>query len=198
MNKSLQDIRAEVVSSDIRTKSIAIEKATYLHSLGFNMNWASFHVVELMSTANVKYKRVGYLAACQSFGDDTDVVLLIPNLLKKDLASPNPAEAALAISCLANIVTPELSQTLVADVYSLLNNHKPDLRRRACLCLYKCFLRYPEALRPSFARLTRSNCRPSRGDGIIRTCHAQPENILATRTEVLQIIDDLVLELDDD
>ena len=119
------------------------------------MNWASFHVVELMSVSvNVKYKRVGYLAATQSFGDDTDVVLLIPNLLKKDLASPNPAEAALAISCLGNIVTPELSQTLVADVYSLLNNHKPDLRRRACLCLYKCFLRYPEALRPSFARLT--------------------------------------------
>jgi len=154
MNKCLQDIRAEVVSNDVRTKAVAIEKATYLHSLGFNMNWASFHVVELMSTPNVKYKRVGYLAATQSFGDDTDVVLLIPNLLKKDLASPNPAEAALAISCLGNIVTPELSQTLVADVYSLLNNHKPDLRRRACLCLYKCFLRYPEALRPSFARLT--------------------------------------------
>ena len=49
-------------------------------------------------------------------------------------------------------MTPKLSQTLVADVYSLLNNHKPDLRRRACLCLYKCFLRYPEALRNSFAR----------------------------------------------
>jgi len=143
-----------VITSDIRTKAVAIEKATYLHSLGFNMNWASFHVVELMSTQNVKYKRVGYLAATQSFGDDTDVVLLIPNLLKKDLASPNPAEAALAISCLGNIVTPELSQTLVADVYSLLNNHKPELRRRAILCLYKCFLRYPEALRPSFARLT--------------------------------------------
>ena len=154
INKCLADIRAEVVSSDIRTKAVAIEKATYLHSLGYSMHWASFHVVELMSTTNVKYKRIGYLAACQSFGDDTDVVLLIPNLLKKDLASPNPAEAALAISCLGNIVTPELSQTLVADVYSLLNNHKPDLRRRACLCLYKCFLRYPEALRPSFARLT--------------------------------------------
>ena len=154
INKCLSDIRAEVVSSDIRTKAVAIEKATYLHSLGYSMHWASFHVVELMSTTNVKYKRIGYLAACQSFGDDTDVVLLIPNLLKKDLASPNPAEAALAISCLGNIVTPELSQTLVADVYSLLNNHKPDLRRRACLCLYKCFLRYPEALRPSFARLT--------------------------------------------
>ena len=106
------------------------------------MNWASFHVVELMSTDNVKYKRVGYLAATQSFGDDTDVVLLIPNLLKKDLASPNPAEAALAIA--ASVTSsPRASQTLVADVYSLLNNHKPDLRRRACLCLYKCFLRYP-------------------------------------------------------
>ena len=154
VNKCLADIRVEVQSADVRTKAVAIEKATYLHSLGHSMHWASFHVVELMSTTNVKYKRVGYLAASQSFGDDTDVVLLIPNLLKKDLASPNPAEAALALTCLGNIVTPELSQTLVADVYSLLNNHKPDLRRRACLCLYKCFLRYPEALRPSFARLT--------------------------------------------
>ena len=52
------------------------------------MNWASFHVVELMSTDNVKYKRVGYLAATQSFGDDTDVVLLIPNLLKKTSRRP--------------------------------------------------------------------------------------------------------------
>ncbi|CEG00870.1 Clathrin/coatomer adaptor,adaptin-like,N-terminal [Ostreococcus tauri] len=154
INKCLVDVRTEVQSSDVRTKAVAIEKATYLHSLGHSMHWASFHVVELMSTQNVKYKRVGYLAASQSFGDDTDVVLLIPNLLKKDLASPNPAEAALALTCLGNIVTPELSQTLVADVYSLLNNHKPDLRRRACLCLYKCFLRYPEALRPSFTRLT--------------------------------------------
>ena len=51
---------SQVVSSDIRTKAVAIEKATYLHSLGFNMNWASFHVVELMSTTNVKYKRVGW------------------------------------------------------------------------------------------------------------------------------------------
>jgi hypothetical protein len=39
-----------------------------------------------------------YLAACQSFGDDTDVVLLIPNLLKKDLASPNPAEVGWSYS----------------------------------------------------------------------------------------------------
>ena len=59
INKCLSDIRAEVVSSDIRTKAVAIEKATYLHSLGYSMHWASFHVVELMSTTNVKYKRVG-------------------------------------------------------------------------------------------------------------------------------------------
>ena len=168
LNNSFSNVSQppQVVSSDIRTKAVAIEKATYLHSLGYNMNWASFHVVELMSTDNVKYKRVGYLAATQSFGDDTDVVLLIPNLLKKDLASPNPAEAALAIACLGNIVTPELSQTLVADVYSLLNNHKPDLRRRACLCLYKCFLRYPEALRPSFARLT--ECLEDDDQGVVQ------------------------------
>ena len=49
-----------------------------------------------MSTTNVKYKRVGYLAACQSFGDDTDVVLLIPNLLKKVHLCMSPSNPSLA------------------------------------------------------------------------------------------------------
>ena len=54
--------------------------------LGYDMSWASFYVVEVMSSPKVHLKSVGYLAAAQSFTQDTDVLMLTTNLLKK--ASP--------------------------------------------------------------------------------------------------------------
>ena len=36
---------------------------------------------------------------------------------------------------------------------SLLTSSKPYVRKKAVLCLYKIFLRFPRALRPSFPRL---------------------------------------------
>jgi AP-3 complex subunit delta-1 len=47
------------------------------------MSWASFHVVEVMSSSKVHLKSIGYLAAAQSFEQDTDVLMLTTNLLKK-------------------------------------------------------------------------------------------------------------------
>lgn len=47
------------------------------------MSWASFHVVEVMSSARAHLKSVGYLGAIQSFTEDTDVLMLTTNLLKK-------------------------------------------------------------------------------------------------------------------
>ena len=51
--------------------------------LGYDMSWASFHVVEVMSSPKLHLKTVGYLGASQSFNQDTDVLMLTTNLLKK-------------------------------------------------------------------------------------------------------------------
>jgi len=47
------------------------------------MSWASFHVIEVMSSSKIHLKSVGYLAAGQSFNEDTDVLMLTTNLIKK-------------------------------------------------------------------------------------------------------------------
>jgi AP-3 complex subunit delta-1 len=54
-----------------------------LDMMGYDMKWASFHVVEVMSSSKFHLKSVGYLAAVQSFSPDTDVLMLTTNLLKK-------------------------------------------------------------------------------------------------------------------
>jgi len=55
--------------------------------LGYDMSWASFHIVEVMSSSKIHLKSVGYLGAIQSFNEDTDVLMLTTNLLKKVIPS---------------------------------------------------------------------------------------------------------------
>lgn len=67
----------------IDKKTTALLKLIYLEMFGYDMSWASFHVLEVMSSAKYLQKRVGYLAAAQSFRPDTEVLMLATNLLKK-------------------------------------------------------------------------------------------------------------------
>lgn len=75
------------VSLDV--KATALLKLVYLEMVGHDMSWASFHVLEVMSSPKYHQKRVGYLGAVQSFRPDTEVLMLATNLLKK-VRSQNP------------------------------------------------------------------------------------------------------------
>jgi AP-3 complex subunit delta-1 len=65
-------------------------KLAYLQMLGYDMQWASFHIVEVMSSPAFAHKRLGYLGASVSFTDETEVVLLCTNMFKKDFGDANP------------------------------------------------------------------------------------------------------------
>lgn len=66
-------------------KATALLKIIYLEMFGYDMSWASFHVLEVMSSSKYLQKRVGYLGAMQSFRPETEVLMLATNLLKKVL-----------------------------------------------------------------------------------------------------------------
>ncbi|CAO3685225.1 unnamed protein product [Umbelopsis ramanniana] len=149
----LQEIRNEVKANDIDVKANAIAKLTYLQMFGYDMSWASFHVVEVMSSPKFLHKRTGYLAAAQSFQQDTDVLMLCTNLTKKDIASPIALDVSVTINGLSHFLTPDLAQVLCQDLVSMLNHSKPYIRKKVVLVLYKVFLKFPDGLRLSFPRL---------------------------------------------
>ena len=72
---------------DADVKARALLKLIYLEMVGHDMSWASFHVLEVMSSPKYHQKRVGYLGAVQSFRPDTQVLMLATNLLKKVMES---------------------------------------------------------------------------------------------------------------
>ncbi|DAZ93564.1 TPA: hypothetical protein N0F65_009804 [Lagenidium giganteum] len=153
ISQCMQEIKTELKSMDPFVKSQAVRKLTYLHMLGYDMCWAAFHVVEVMSYERFAHKRIGYNAASQSFTQSTDVVLLCTNLLKKEFSSVNEYEVGLAINVLANIVTTDLARDLLGDVVAMLNSPKTYVRKKSTLVLYKMFLRYPQGLRLTFDKL---------------------------------------------
>lgn len=51
--------------------------------LGYAPSNASFHMLEVMASPRFHLKQMGYLAASQCFNQDTDVLILATNLIKK-------------------------------------------------------------------------------------------------------------------
>lgn len=89
ISQAIVEIKAELKSTDPFTKAEAVSvlviyefnididltfvpikqvrKLTYLQMLGYNFGWASFGIVEVMSSPRFAHKRIGYLAANQVF-----------------------------------------------------------------------------------------------------------------------------------
>ena len=119
------------------------------------MGWASFAIIEVMSQERFALKRIGFLAAVQSFTPKTDTLVLCTQLLKKEFQAKTPFEISLALNCLANIATEDLARDLLNDIVMMLTSSRPYLRKKATLVLYKCYMAYPQGLRLTFDNLKR-------------------------------------------
>lgn len=155
ISKSVDEIRREIKSTDLATKSTALQKLTYLHSLhAIDMSsWASFHAIELTSSPSFSHKKIGYLAVSLSFNSSTDVLLLLTNQLRKDLSSANEFEVSLALETLSTICTPDLARDLTSNISTLLTSNKSFVRKKAIVTMLRVFGQYPDAVRVCFKKL---------------------------------------------
>lgn len=136
------------------------------------MSWASFHVLEVMSSAKYHQKRIGYLAAVQSFRSDTEVLMLATNLIKKvpvqrlaaytiafadtrsqDLASPSATTICLPITALPHLINPSLALSTLSDLIPRLTSSNPSIRKKTIVTLYRLALVYPETLRAAWPQI---------------------------------------------
>ncbi|PON99255.1 Adaptor protein complex AP-3, delta subunit [Trema orientale] len=154
ISKAMDEIRREIKSTDPHTKATALQKLSYLSSLYFyDMSFAAFHVVELMSSTRFAQKRIAYHAASHSFNESTPVLVLITNQLRKDLTSTNELEVSLALDCLARIATVDLARDLNPEIFTLLSSSKVFVRKKAIGVMLRVFEKYPDAARVCFKRL---------------------------------------------
>ena len=147
-----------------------------------------------MSQPRFGHRRVGFLAACQSFTEETDVLLLTTNLFKKEFLSHNPYDVGIALNGLANIVNADLARDLLPDVVNLISHSHPYIRKKALLSIYKLFIKYPQGLRLTFDRLKERlddsevpviSCAVN---VICELAHANPRNYLAMAPKFFRLL----------
>ncbi|KNZ63199.1 hypothetical protein VP01_1174g2 [Puccinia sorghi] len=154
IDQALSEIAREVKSTDLDLKAAAILKLCYLDMLGYpQLSSYSFHVVECMSSNKFYIKQIGYLAASQSFGPNTEVSMLTTNLVKKDLVSHSNQPMSflnlangnlnssapvlcLALSAIPQLLNSQNSADLSPDLISMLNHSKPTIRKRAVIAIH--------------------------------------------------------------
>lgn len=150
---ALRECRSEIRSQDMDLKATALLKVIYLEMFGNDMTWAAFNVLEVMSSAKHVQKRVGYLAAAQSFGPETEVLMLAENLLKKDLSSSSIPTLSLPLTTLPHIVTSSLALSILTDLLPRLSHSQPHVRKKTITTLYRLALIYPETLRVAWPKI---------------------------------------------
>ncbi|KWU43363.1 ARM repeat-containing protein [Rhodotorula sp. JG-1b] len=155
VQQALDETRREIQSSDIDLKAEAILKLVYLEMLGYSISFASFAIVECMTSTKPHIKSIGYLAASQCFDRETEVAVLVVNLVKKDLLSPptpmfssspnafTVAHLTSTLSSVALLLTPPLARDLGPDLLSLLTHTRPLVRRQATLILWRILHSWP-------------------------------------------------------
>ncbi|KAB0391912.1 hypothetical protein E2I00_002130, partial [Balaenoptera physalus] len=122
----IDEIKQELKQDNIAVKANAVCKLTYLQMLGYDISWAAFNIIEVMSASKFTFK---------------------------DLSSPSQYDTGVALTGLSCFVTPDLARDLANDIMTLMSHTKPYIRKKAVLIMYKVFLKYPESLRPAFPRL---------------------------------------------
>ena len=150
---SIRECRREIKTQDLDLKATALLKLTYLEMFGHDMSWASFNVLEVMSSQKYPQKRVGYLAAVQSFRQDTEVLMLAENQLKKDLSSTSPPTISLPLVAIPHLLSAPMANSLLSDLLPRLSHSHPLIRKKTIVTLYRLALVYPETLRPAWPKL---------------------------------------------
>ncbi|KAJ4344477.1 AP-3 complex subunit delta [Didymosphaeria variabile] len=153
IDESIKECRKEIRSTDMDLKSTALMKLTYLEMFGHDMSWASFNVLEVMSSPKWRHKRTGYLAAVQSYRRDTDVLLLAENQLKKDISSPTPPVISLPLVAIPHVINPSMASSVLSDLLPRLTHSHAAIRKKTVVTLYRLALVYPETLRPAWPKI---------------------------------------------
>jgi AP-3 complex subunit delta-1 len=144
--RCIEEIKEELKIPNVEAKANAVAKLTYLQMLGYDISWAAFNIIEVMSSERFTHKRIGYLAASQCFSTNTEVLMLTINMIRRDLCARNIYETGCALTGLSCFVSNEIGRELFNDVHRLLSSTKPYLRKKAVLVMYKILTVFPDTL----------------------------------------------------
>ena len=135
MTKALNDIKKELNDSDKEVKVFALQKLIFFYLNYYDIQWASFSTLEILTTCGEKGKLNGYLIGSLQFKNNKDFLQLIPNQLRADLKKDNSINMNCALNFINSVMDFSLANELLKDIESLLNLNINNVRKKSYNCI---------------------------------------------------------------
>nr|KAF6406082.1 adaptor related protein complex 2 subunit alpha 1 [Molossus molossus] len=102
--------------------------------------------VNLLSSNKYTEKQIGYLFISVLVNSNSELIRLINNAIKNDLASRNPTFMCLALHCIANVGSREMGEAFAADIPRILvaGDSMDSVKQSAALCLLRLYKASPD------------------------------------------------------
>ncbi|KAL8665431.1 MAG: hypothetical protein Q9168_007708 [Polycauliona sp. 1 TL-2023] len=155
INKELANIRQKFKDGNLNGyhKKKYVCKLLYIYILGWNVDFGHLEAVNLISANKYSEKQIGYLAVTLFLHEQHELLHLVVNSIRKDLASHNELHNCLALHAIANVGGREMGEALSGDVHSLLISptSKPFVKKKAALTLLRLYRKYPGIVQQEWA-----------------------------------------------
>ncbi|VVT58270.1 uncharacterized protein SAPINGB_P006122 [Magnusiomyces paraingens] len=183
INQELANIRNKFKDTGLSgyQKKKYICKLIYIYILGYEVNFGHLESISLISSNTYSEKQIGYLAVSVLLNENSDMLHLVINSIKKDLSSMNEYFTCLALNCIATVGGSTISDALADDIFKLLISPTSQdfVRKKAALTILRLY------------RRDRKIIPPSRADRII--AQIDSDN-LGVATSVASLVSEMVQE----
>ncbi|KAI7691194.1 Adaptor protein complex AP-2 alpha subunit, partial [Hortaea werneckii] len=143
INKELANIRQKFKGGNLTgyDKKKYVCKLLYIYILGWNVDFGHLEAVNLISATKYSEKQIGYLAVTLFLHEQHELLHLVVNSIRKDLADYNELNNCLALHAIANVGGREMGEALALDVHRLLISptSKPFVKKKAALTLLRLY-----------------------------------------------------------
>lgn len=155
INKELANIRQKFKGGNLSgyDKKKYVCKLLYIYILGWNVDFGHLEAVNLISATKYSEKQIGYLAVTLFLYEGHELLHLVVNSIRKDLADHNELNNCLALHAIANVGGKEMGEALCVEVHRLLISpaSKPFVKKKAALTLLRLYRKVPTIVQPEWA-----------------------------------------------
>lgn len=127
-------IRTAFKEDDNQFRHRNVAKLLFIHMMGYPTHFGQMECLKLIASSKFPEKRVGYLGLTQLLDENTEVLMLVTNSIKNDMANDNQYVNGLALCALGNIGSNEMCRALAREVENMMASPNPYIRKKAALC----------------------------------------------------------------
>ncbi|XP_034977707.1 AP-2 complex subunit alpha-2 isoform X3 [Zootoca vivipara] len=149
INKELANIRSKFKGDkalDGYSKKKYVCKLLFIFLLGHDIDFGHMEAVNLLSSNKYTEKQIGYLFISVLVNSNSELIRLINNAIKNDLASRNPTFMGLALHCIANVGSREMAEAFAGEIPKVLvaGDTMDSVKQSAALCLLRLYRTSPD------------------------------------------------------